>query len=462
MQLKFKLSCRLYILVLLMALALALPLSARQRVFGWCQQGGITVTVAGFGGLSTTPKSIGSYPGCTVNVYLQGTLTTATIYADDHGTSKTNSFVADLVTGYWFFYVDDGAYDVTMSGGGLAASTTLGDLRPNDTYLTAPGGVPRTKTSRLLDVVDVKDYGATGNGVTDDTATIQAAINYVMSLTNCGAVYVPSGKYRINSDPGLVINKTNNGCSFTFYGDGPWSTQLITSITALHSPSNVISVTGSDYPVTVEGMAVLADIGGNYAIDCIRATGNGQFYRHLWLASCGSGLELNTITDVTISDSFEEHNVQGIIANIAEAVRINNNATYQNTETGFKATSPFVYGGNINGGVHEAVVISNSTFTEDGAGGDGLQAALDIDASNNVVVGNSAINSYAGSWPITGIRLRNALGSPIGKLSLANVNISHMRSIGIQADAGNLTISGGMFDQVGYVDKYYWQQGNDG
>lgn len=49
---------------------------------------------------------------------------------------------------------------------------------------------PRTVQSKLRDWVSVKDFGATGNGTTDDTAAIQAAINYASDYAR--AVYFPS------------------------------------------------------------------------------------------------------------------------------------------------------------------------------------------------------------------------------------------------------------------------------
>ena len=49
---------------------------------------------------------------------------------------------------------------------------------------------------------NVKAYGASGNGVTDDTAFIQAAINAAEAMG--GTVYFPPGKYRYTST--LTIN----------------------------------------------------------------------------------------------------------------------------------------------------------------------------------------------------------------------------------------------------------------
>jgi hypothetical protein len=66
----------------------------------------------------------------------------------------------------------------------------------NGTAVFTPSGagaVARTTQAKLQEFVSVKDFGAKGDGVTDDTAAFQAALNAG------GTIYVPNGTYIITS-----------------------------------------------------------------------------------------------------------------------------------------------------------------------------------------------------------------------------------------------------------------------
>jgi len=59
------------------------------------------------------------------------------------------------------------------------------------------GAVTRTVASKLNDTVSVKDFGAVGDGVTDDTAAIQKALNYASLIF--AIVFLPAGSYRVST-----------------------------------------------------------------------------------------------------------------------------------------------------------------------------------------------------------------------------------------------------------------------
>ena len=85
--------------------------------------------------------------------------------------------------------------------------------------------VGRTVHQKLQESISVKDFGATGNGTTDDTAAIQSAINACGN--NGGSIYLPAGTYKITSS--ININNQNG---VRLFGDGYKSTIVLDSTTS--------------------------------------------------------------------------------------------------------------------------------------------------------------------------------------------------------------------------------------
>lgn len=98
---------------------------ANERVQGWCEQGGYPVLTVGV--LPSTTLVQRSFPVCTITVYAAGTTNPVSIFSDSGGTALSNPFTADR-TGHWFFYVANGHYDINLSGAGIPAPFTIGDV----------------------------------------------------------------------------------------------------------------------------------------------------------------------------------------------------------------------------------------------------------------------------------------------------------------------------------------------
>ena len=76
-------------------------------------------------------------------------------------------------------------------------TTTPTTTTPTTTTPTTTTPTTTTPTTTTGTVVDVRNFGATGNGTTNDTAAIQAAINSLP--TAGGTVVIPAGTYAIDA-----------------------------------------------------------------------------------------------------------------------------------------------------------------------------------------------------------------------------------------------------------------------
>lgn len=443
---------------------LASPAWARERAYGWCQNGGVTGVLNGLPGFQVTPKIQASYPGCTVTVYVSGSQTLATLYGDNNGTAKSNPFTADN-TGYYFFYADNGHYDVSLSGGGLPSALTRGDVFLDDLpglpngaaqvnyQLSATGSASRTIAAKLGDIVSVKDFGCAGDGVTDDSTCIQNAVNYeIARVANGavigGAVYFPTAQYKILKT--INITKSMPG-GITLYGDGPHATYILAPITGFTGTS-AFNVNSNGGALVFRGMAVIGGTGGVPGVDGIYSTGNGQFFQHLWLGgwgtaggAAGAGIHLYQATNVVMDDVIAEHNSYGFNFDTSLAYTLGNSQTYQNILAGINTTGQIplsMIGGT--GGQPPASEISNMDLMEDLTGGGG-NGAIVLNGNTPLLLSNISIASNNNGSPSTGI----FVDSGADRVDISNLHVGHAMNFGIYARGGWVSVNGGVIDRLG-------------
>lgn len=187
---------------------------------------------------------------------------------------------------------------VTRAGKGASLSWTEADANFNNlntdkaeiASLVAPdgssevgflqagtGAVAGTVQSKLREVVSVKDFGTVGDGVTDDTSAIQAAIDYAESLSAASpsrgmVVYFPSGQYLVTAS--LTINTSR----VSLRGDGSFHSQLVRN-TNYGNTLTIVSQTAGTLNVIerveVSGLSFYHDVSGAIAMTGV----------HVWAAA---------------------------------------------------------------------------------------------------------------------------------------------------------------------------------
>lgn len=124
------------------------------------------------------------------------------------------------------------------------AQNTLSVLASLTNYTASgSGAVTRTVAARLGDVISVKDFGATGNGSTDDTVAIQAALT---EGTGKG-VYFPAGTYKTTA----VLNVF---ASTTMYAEPGTATISVFPTGSTSTATNGILISGSN--VVIDGLRI--------------------------------------------------------------------------------------------------------------------------------------------------------------------------------------------------------------
>jgi hypothetical protein len=254
---------------------------------------------------------------------------------------ETNNNVANAVAGQ----IPDG----TITSSKIANDTIVdADVNSNAGILASKssftqsgtGATARTVENKLKDTVSVKDFGAVGNGVADDTTAIQAAIDAISAqslsvlYSKGGTVYFPSGKYRTTNTiyltKGIKLLGTIAGSSFAF-SNSPSETTPGSTIVADFNTANkiVIDSVGHIVATGLRPSSTTVVTGGQVGGNLIYATHSAAVHNIRIAVNAGSTQPLTGIR-MAGSPGFQIESVEitgvkhGIIVNASWGASISN------------------------------------------------------------------------------------------------------------------------------------------
>ena len=161
------------------------------------------------------------------------TVFTLTTMQYQPGTNNLTVYVdgVNQIDGSTYSYVETNSTVITFTAGlhvgALVKFTTAQTLSTGVTdaslvtYTPAgTGAVTTTVQTKLRETVSVKDFGAVGDGVTDDTVAIQNAIDAISQ----GVVVFPAGTYVTSADIDLKNNVSLHGQNAVITYTASWAT----------------------------------------------------------------------------------------------------------------------------------------------------------------------------------------------------------------------------------------------
>ena len=180
-----------------------------------------------------------------------------TVYWDEDGTQPAAQPIRTL-NGYPMRNGSPGAifsssdYSVTVknSRGVLIVYSAVNTSALNLRYDINNNYEAGTIGYKLKQTISVKDFGALGDGTTDDTASIQEGIDYIIAAGG-GALYFPAGTYQVSST--LVLT---NGDNLKLYGDGPDASIIRTT----SATANVFFSSSTDFYQTFDNFRITSSV----------------------------------------------------------------------------------------------------------------------------------------------------------------------------------------------------------
>lgn len=228
-------------------------------------------------------------------------------------------------------------------------------------YLPAgTGAVATTVQTKLRETVSVKDFGAVGDGVTDDSAAFTKVIAYANSISVAPSalnsnrsgrlkIYVPAGRYRLTQP---ILSSTDfaagRTAGFTIEGAGAYATEIV------YEPSAAVPLFYNNDKLLFLRISGITFYANSATTDWMYSysTGGAQDYRFqdcVWTGTWRYGFQLKG-TNTNSEYSFEKCSFLGTWTVFLFSEDSDQFLNYWFTECKYWCSSPWIKmtkGGNV-------------------------------------------------------------------------------------------------------------------
>lgn len=331
----------------------------------------------------------------------------------------------------------------------------------------ATGTVTTNVKAKLQESVSVKDFGAVGNGVTDDTAAIQAALDYADTGSNQSSVvtvFIPAGTY---IHTGITIPGGVN-----VMGDGRTSTTLflknstnpVQSVKLESSRASISKVTidgnrnnnssgiglNADNSVAAGNSAFCyiedLDIQNTAGTGCIVTNGNMAHLKNVSITRCTTGLIAERCTQLTMTNvDIAKFTVAGFVmqGSPAQNVVVWNGGFMEATVDTPTAGAPFIHLKNMRStdALYIAGLWCNGHFTDEAFDTTGLKIEDPLYVDNVTIDGTVFYNV-------------KTAGTYVG-VANSEIGLVDARGISTVGGGGSFTRQMGVLTQASYNFDFF-------
>lgn len=359
---------------------------------------------------------------------------------------KTLTFNAPIPSGVTKVFVKGGtALTIGTPGDGTvtdsSVSSSAGINASKLSFLQqGSGAVKRTVLAKLREAFSVTDFGATGDGTTDDTAAVQAAEN--AAATAGKSLRFPAGTYLINNT-GLT---KSSGVSW--FGDGSHAS-VIKGAAGTFNTSLVSGGAIADVVIENLGFDFSASAFATFMRNVYFTTFTDSAIRFCDFKQQAIGFQCDGGTDFAVEDcTFEQSTSYGTTIN--EGVWVTKNTSRPSRYS--VCRNQFVNVGTDFDGDHAFIDSNYMTGWGYGAGITTEQGTFNHTITNNQCLNGTGID--ANSVTPFGIEMWSNQSIVKGNLCMNNAGAGISVGGANSVVSGNICLNNGVFTAAGAVTRY--------